>query len=255
MKCLMRWFASFNGTFHISLNENICSIAWMKKLKLFVYLNKSLVCATSSHIYARKKCSQNWDAKEKSGRKNKNHHCFLHCAADRKILLHTCPLYEHFRLLLPNWNVSICHWAQILYHNIVASYYCLHHPEKKKIALNIMGNTVDSSIFLASNKTSGRIEARSIYILMLLNSLRKYTVIWIVSSIYIYSAWRLILICILVLAWICAILWRWKYGYDSWNFQNCILSLDIFSLTKIHYLHAIGYMHFNTYIKDIILIL
>ena len=50
-----------------------------------------------------------------------------------------------------------------------------------------MGNIVDSSLFLASNKTSGGIKACSIYMLMLLNSLRKYTVIRIVSSIYIYS--------------------------------------------------------------------
>ena len=33
------FFASLNGTFHLSSNENICSFAWMKKHSSFVFYN------------------------------------------------------------------------------------------------------------------------------------------------------------------------------------------------------------------------
>ena len=40
MKCsIQRGEAELNGTFHLSSNENICSIARMKKHSLFVLYN------------------------------------------------------------------------------------------------------------------------------------------------------------------------------------------------------------------------
>ena len=40
MKCsIQRGEAELNGTFHLSLNENICSIARMRKHSLFVLYN------------------------------------------------------------------------------------------------------------------------------------------------------------------------------------------------------------------------
>ena len=58
MKCsIQRGEAKLNGTFHLSRNENICSIAQMKKHSLFVLYNSKIdPCHLTSGIHLHLAC-------------------------------------------------------------------------------------------------------------------------------------------------------------------------------------------------------